>query len=574
MLKVKKILSAALALVMTASMVPMAFAADETVTDPSAPVKSGPWTGDQQYNLTDGGRVADSDLHGEGKHAKFGLDKQEFTFVQTEPDQQFSFEVEVAATLNSFLGYAWVYSPAELQNSIGEVQGVLNGTIGKASSSMWLDDGAYDADGASWDKNIMGALLTTATDRAHLKITFTGDGAGVYAYEPSATSWKGNGPAITMVYNGQEKINQSHVAYHHVNLPLKITVLDHQALNPIVSSAAKIVDQGSAGYTELAWEVFMQAYEAAVDAQTNYDLTQDDINGRVSALQEAIQLLQDSSKGPAVTALQEAVNHANAVLENSEWYVDSEVEALNTKIDRAEYLIDYATANDLPEVEALTAELYTLADNLTLKPADFSGLEAAIEKAASYYNDGRLDATYESEYVSLFRDAYDAAVLCNNDREGKTVRDDQGMIDTISAQLNNSLSAMLNHKLPDAVTTVTVSLSGNDSANSVEGNVIYHMTPWYKTWTSQTVDLTVKTDNDAAIQSISWVPANWSVDTPEAKIENYEGDGKMDRSVTIRPTFGIGPRSFWVKAVVTDKEGNTTESAPVKVRFINYDWQK
>lgn len=574
MLKVKKILSAALALVMTASMVPMAFAADETVTDPSAPVKSGPWTGDQQYNLTDGGRVADSDLHGEGKHVKFGLDKQEFTFVQTEPDQQFSFEVEVAATLNSIFGYAWVYSPAELQNSIGEVQGVLNGTIGKASSSMWLDDGAYDADGDSWDKNIMGELLTTATDRAHLKITFTGDGAGVYAYEPSTTSWKGNGPAITMVYNGQDKFNQSHVAYHHVNLPLKITVLDHQALNPIVSSAAKIVDQGSAGYTELAWEVFMQAYEAAVDAQTNYDLTQDDINGRVSALQEAIQLLQDSSKGPAVTALQEAVNHANAVLENSEWYVDSEVEALNAKIDRAEYLIDYATANDLPEVEALTAELYTLADNLTLKPADFSGLEGAIEKATSYYNDGRLDATYESEYVSLFRDAYDAAVLCNNDREGKTVRDDQGMIDTISAQLNNSLSAMLNHKLPDAVTTVTVSLSGNDSANSVEGNVIYHMTPWYKTWTSQTVDLTVKTDNDAAIQSISWVPANWSVDTPEAKIENYEGDGKMDRSVTIRPTFGIGPRSFWVKAVVTDKEGNTTESAPVKVRFINYDWQK
>lgn len=105
--------------------------------------------------------------------------------------------------------------------------------------------------------------------------------------------------------------------------------------------------------------------------------------------------------------------------------------------------------------------------------------------------------------------------------------------------------------------------------------MIYHMTPWYKTWTSQTVDLKVETNKDADIASIEWVAANWSAEKgkAEAKIENYK-ENAADDTVTIRPTFGIGPRSFWVKAIVTDVHGTIVQTAPIKVRFINYDWQK
>lgn len=573
MTKAKKVLAAALALVMAASAVPMAFAADTDAPAVSGPVASGPWTGDQRYNLTDGGRVADTDLHGEGKHVKFGLDKQEFTFVQTEPDQQFSFEVEVAAVRNTWAAYAWVYSPAELQNATGEVQGALNGTIGKASSSMWLDDGAYDADGAAWDKNIMGNLNTDVTDRAHLKITFTGDGAGVYTYEPNETSWQGTGPAITMVYNGQELVNSGHKGYHHVNLPLKITVLDHQALIAQIALAEAIVEEGSAGYDPVAWSDFMAAYEAAVAARTNYDLTQDEINATVKYLKERIQLLEASQKGEAAKELQEAVDYANATLENSEWYLDDAVATLNAKIDIAENLIKNGTAKDVDEMEALTDELYALADNLVnqLKPADFSALEAAIAAADTYYAQD-LDKIYEAPYVADFEAAYEEAKDVNADRDGKTVRDDQTTIDAAATMLNSTLAAMLNHKLPDAITEVTVSLAGNDSANTVEGNVIYHKTPWYKTWMSQTVELKVETNNNAAIQKIEWIPANWSVDEPEAEIEGI--DSTTDPTAVVCPTFGIGPRSFWIQAKVSDARGNEIYSAPVKVRFINYDWQK
>lgn len=119
----------------------------------------------------------------------------------------------------------------------------------------------------------------------------------------------------------------------------------------------------------------------------------------------------------------------------------------------------------------------------------------------------------------------------------------------------------------------SVSVVPTNSGDELSGEVIYHKTPWYKTWTSQTVGLSVVInggDSDVQYKSIRWEAANWSVDEPEAVFEGAT-DGK---TATVRPTFGVGPRSFWVRAVVTDIHGTEHFSAPVKVRFYNWDWQK
>lgn len=116
---------------------------------------------------------------------------------------------------------------------------------------------------------------------------------------------------------------------------------------------------------------------------------------------------------------------------------------------------------------------------------------------------------------------------------------------------------------------IRVSVVPVSSADEQVGQVIYHKTPWYKTWMSQTVDLTVQTDDDSQIAGVQWVYANWSVDKPEAEIENA-----AQRTASVRPTWGIGPRSCWVQAVVTDIYGNQIYSDPVKVRFYNWNWQK
>lgn len=115
----------------------------------------------------------------------------------------------------------------------------------------------------------------------------------------------------------------------------------------------------------------------------------------------------------------------------------------------------------------------------------------------------------------------------------------------------------------------TVSIVPVNSSDEKSGDVIYHQVPWYETWVSHSIDLTVQMEDNSKIASVQWVYANWSAETPEADIL-YAGK----TSATIRPTWGIGARSCWVQAIVTDIYGNKITSDPVKVRFYNWDWQK
>lgn len=175
-----------------------------------------------------------------------------------------------------------------------------------------------------------------------------------------------------------------------------------------------------------------------------------------------------------------------------------------------------------------------------------------------------LLAKIDSMGLEETNDEFDAALEAAQDVADE-VYATQEAVNVATANLQTALQALTGKEsLEDGDVKIFPT-----SGEALEGDTVYHTTPWYKTWMSQTVDLGLTIDSDAEIVDVQWVAANWSVDDPEAKIENADDD-----SATIRPTFGVGPRSFWVKAVVTDAYGNTVESNAIKVRFINWDWQK
>lgn len=115
------------------------------------------------------------------------------------------------------------------------------------------------------------------------------------------------------------------------------------------------------------------------------------------------------------------------------------------------------------------------------------------------------------------------------------------------------------------LTDVTITRDGAP----IDGNVTYVTVPWYKLWTTGNVTLGVAVNEGAEIASVKWDYANWSVEDPQATI------GSTDTETTvIRAKNGIGPRSCWIQVTVTDTNGVSVTSDPVKVRFINFDWQK
>lgn len=197
---------------------------------------------------------------------------------------------------------------------------------------------------------------------------------------------------------------------------------------------------------------------------------------------------------------------------------------------------------------------YTAACTVKVR-ADKTALQAVIDRAQKLDTSSVEDA----QLVAAFEAALDTANQINAEDMASQER-----VDAAAKALEEAITALNVYAPLTDVTVVPVSAS-----DEKEGVVVYHKTPWYKTWTSQTVELTVQVNEGAEIASVEWRLANWSVDKPEGKIESVSGN-----NATIRPTFGVGPRSIWVEAVVTDVYGNTTVSDPVKVRFINWDWQK
>ncbi|MBS6629400.1 MAG: Ig domain-containing protein [Clostridiales bacterium] len=188
--------------------------------------------------------------------------------------------------------------------------------------------------------------------------------------------------------------------------------------------------------------------------------------------------------------------------------------------------------------------------------ADKTVLQAVLDRVAEAdLNEDEFDLVSWADFEA----ALDTANSVNNNEFAS-----QQIVDEAAAALETAFAALNAYEeLTDA------SIVPLNSGDELSGEVIYHKTPWYQTWTSQTVELTVQVNDGAKIAKVEWQLANWSVDEPEGNIESVSGN-----NATIRPTSGVGPRSIWVQAVVTDVYGHSVTSDPVKVRFYNWDWQK
>lgn len=554
MAKVKRVLSAALALVMAASAMPMVFAEDGSAA-PTGPVDTAVWSEDCTFNEAwngGGGRWADAadGFDGTGGYVSFRMQYQQFIFVQTEPDQHFRFSVEVGAARNTASNYGYVWETSEISD-----QFQLLSPIGKESHVTVPDPG-------------IGYIPATGWDSETLTVDFTGDGAATYSYDMNTKTG-----AAFRVYYDSSWTELSHPGNKFTaNIPFKVVVIDKVPLINTIKEAEKLNQND---YPASSWNLFKSALDAAIVVRDDNAKTQAEVDAALNTLQDAMDMLENSQIGVEKSALKKAAADARAKLDEGkagDWYLDDAVANLNTKLERADTLVNYGQAADMPEIVALTEELIQLTADLDnqLKPADFSGLKAALDSAAPYLTDPDLDKKYEQVGIDNLKSANARAEKVYTDQEGKTRKNDQSKIDVAAQTLDTAVKSMPNYLKDNSITNVEI--VPMNSADEVSGEVIYHKTPWYKTWTSQTVELTVRTNNNEAIKEIYWEPANWSVDDPEANIEGV--DGKYDQTAVVRPTFGVGPRSFWIQAKVVDVNGGTTYSRPVKVRFYNYDWWK
>lgn len=262
-------------------------------------------------------------------------------------------------------------------------------------------------------------------------------------------------------------------------------------------------------------------------------------------------------QGAVMTALNQAIAAAEAKLNaaNIGNYTDASVKALEAALQAAKALRD--TNPDILQQAAVNAEADKLnAVQLVLKGAEFGALDAVIKLAADKLNASDIN-TYTPDSVNALKAALDAAKAIDRGLDITFQAD----VDDAVANVQKALDGLTPYQ---ALTSVAITSGGAD----VEGQVLYVKVPWYKTYKSQSVELGIEINDGAAVKSVTWSYANWSVDSPEANIETPNAE-----TTVIRPNGkGIGARSCWVTVTVEDAYGNVATDT-IKVRFYNWDWQ-
>lgn len=177
----------------------------------------------------------------------------------------------------------------------------------------------------------------------------------------------------------------------------------------------------------------------------------------------------------------------------------------------------------------------------------------------------KLIAVVEAD-ASLTPDQYDEALLAALQAALKDAKAIAAAELSTQAAVDQAYTSLLDAygALGKSVPLESVAITGGER----NGNVIYVKVPWTQPYRKASVDLGIQVTEGAEIARVTWAPANWSVDRPEANIE-ANGD-----TAKITPNGrGIGARSMWITVTVEDVYGNV-QTDTVKIRFYNWNWQK
>ncbi|MCI6400615.1 MAG: hypothetical protein SPF51_01645 [Candidatus Fimivicinus sp.] len=340
----KRVLALALALIMALSVMPAAFAAT-----PTGPVSQ-----------TEGNLVNGVDA---GHYVSFRANLQNFTFIQTEDNQNFQFQFRLDARKNANFNYCWIY---ERQDRAPQT---LSTPIGKSFS-------------VTWDSYQGG--LPTSWKGANITVDFVSEGSKVYD------------TALRVTYDGRGTQTFEKQTWYTYDIPLTVTVLDKRALNSAIS-AANAAAAHADYYTEATWADVTAALANAQKVAGNVVDTQTVIDRYANALQRAVDSLE--YKAANYTDLDAAKDAAEAILHNDkadDTYTIATMAALREKYAAAQEIptIGWDIRNQ-PAINKAASELNAAVSGM-VKFANYATMQAAVnafEKLnASYYDPEELAA--------------------------------------------------------------------------------------------------------------------------------------------------------------------------------------
>lgn len=354
----------------------------------------------------------------------------------------------------------------------------------------------------------------------------------------------------------QDEVNAMADELNGMTLTLKPA--NKAALEDAINAVEDMLDD-SANYTEEFIKELEDALEDAYGVLENDSLTiknQDQVDAVVKDLTGKTE--QPVYKGAVLTALDAAIAAAQAKIDAPDYqnYTEASRAVLEAALAEAVALrASNPNITQQPAVDAAAEKLNSV--KLTPKGANYDDLNAAIAEVEALLGTNLSDTYTNTSIAALEAALKEAKNIAGGDYDAFQ----QEIIDGALQVLVDAKDAL---KTYNKIEQGDIRITGGDERVD---DMIYHKTPWYQTYKSQTATLRLEGLEEG--WTVKWEAANWSVDEPEATFTVND-----DGTVSVSPNGkGIGARSFWIKVTVTDVNGNVSTDI-VKVRFYNWDWQK
>lgn len=365
----------------------------------------------------------------------------------------------------------------------------------------------------------------------------------------------------------QAAVNAAAAAIYAAIDGLTLKPADYAGLEQAIAAAEANYDAlvASGNYEDSALQAYAAAIETAkqVNADRAYNIReQAQVDAAVATLNAAAP--DDSDLKPAdLTDLNAAIANAEAIMAAADYneYTEYTRRAMEAALADARLLAASApTILQQLEVAHAAAMLNDAAAALIKAEANYDALDAAVAQAEALLADTTLADRYTNASIAALQAAVDAAKAIDRHLPAEQ----QTAVDDAAQAVTDALNGL------DAYSKVTDVQITDANGNVLDGDVYYVKADWWDAlYSNVSTDLGVQFNTGADVASITWEYANWSIDEPEANIDDH-GDG----TATIAPNGkGIGARSCWVKVTVTDVNGNTASDI-IKVRFYKWNWQK
>lgn len=493
----KRILALILALVMAISVMPVAFAAE-----PEGPVQQ-----------TTGNHVDGVDA---GKYVSFKVDYQNFVFIQTQDDQAFRFQFNLSAKKNGGGNYGWILGrndqyPQTFTSTIGKsftcdwdsYIGGLPGTIfggnnwvGTVITVNFVADGgavyntnlevSYDSGGTtSIDRGVrrwnIPFTVTVIDKRALNSAIAAAKAAEADAEYYTEATW---GDVINALANAQtvagDVIAQQSVIDNYAQaLQLAVDALEYQgadytSLNAAKAAAKPIIDDEKADekYTADSLKVLREKYEAAIQVPADLDVRQQaQIDKAASELDAAVKALE---KFADYTELEKYVKMFDNL--KAEYFEPDAYAKVKELADVARDALKPEnrlpeSAQDLVDEKANELKLAIFDLNKHMLPADYSGLDAALEEGKA-----KLFSSDIQNYTQITVKALEDACLAGDKLPRNYKKNNQSKVDAAEQAIRDAVAGLKfadakYDKLNEAIAAAEAELKRTDIGDFTEASV-------------------------------------------------------------------------------------------------------